>query len=95
MFLPVTHSLPLHVDQAMGEVDVASMWNDLFKSTLNFVADKNSEQMVRSQLRYATLEIFFLCRPQWNKGNIAGSLPVRCWGSMVSPLVHSVMCLVV
>ena len=55
---PSSHTLPLRVDQAVGERDVATMWGEHFKGVLNCVADKVSKANISSELRATTLEGF-------------------------------------
>ena len=55
---PQTPSLPLRVDRAVGEEDIAAMWGEHYKGILNCVQDEESERALRDKLSDVPLEGF-------------------------------------
>ncbi len=53
---PNSHALPLRVDQAVGERDIAAMWGDHYSTILNCVRDAESETSLRGSLCDMTLQ---------------------------------------
>lgn len=84
---PDSHTLPLRVDQAAGEEDIAYMWVDHFEGTLNCVADVESERALRSGLCGVTLEGFRSVNYSELREYCGPSLTARHWALMGFPLV--------
>jgi len=55
---PGSHTLPLRVDQAVVEENIATMWGAHYKGTLNSVRDEGSEYALRGRMRDVTLQDF-------------------------------------